>query len=224
MAINLDHVTEQITVTDTAANADLTFVPKGTGVIAVVPSAGWVSGQIARINLGDAGSNIKSTASSGKLTLSGFDGVELSSRGASPILQFNVTHTASAVNYLQATGQPAGFGPLLSSQGSDTNINMVYLSKGSGGHGFGTNGGSFIQQFAVTHTASAVNYVQATGAATGSGPTISAQGSDTNIDLAFTPKGTGNVRFGTYTGTILTPTGYVEIKDSGGTVRRLLVG
>jgi hypothetical protein len=31
MAINLDHVTEQITVTDTAANADLTYVTKGTG-------------------------------------------------------------------------------------------------------------------------------------------------------------------------------------------------
>jgi len=33
MAINLDHVTEQITVTDTATNADLTLVSKGTGAV-----------------------------------------------------------------------------------------------------------------------------------------------------------------------------------------------
>jgi hypothetical protein len=63
-----------------------------------------------------------------------------------------------------------------------------------------------------------------TGSATGGRPTISAAGSDADIDLALTPKGTGTVRFGTYTGTILTPTGYIEVKDSGGTVRRLLVG
>jgi hypothetical protein len=31
------------------------------------------------------------------------------------------------------------------------------------------------------------------------------------------------MRFGTYTGTISAITGYIEIKDSGGTVRRLAV-
>jgi hypothetical protein len=45
-----------------------------------------------------------------------------------------------------------------------------------------------------------------------------------DIDLALTPKGAGRVKYGTYTGTILTPTGYIEIVDSGGTIRRLLVG
>jgi hypothetical protein len=53
---------------------------------------------------------------------------------------------------------------------------------------------------------------------------MSATGSDTNIDLALTPKGTGNVRFGTYTASMaLTVQGYIEIKDSGGTVRKLAV-
>jgi hypothetical protein len=79
-------------------------------------------------------------------------------------------------------------------------------------------------QFAVTNTASAVNYVQATGAATGVSPTISAQGSDTNIDLALTPKGTGNVRFGTLTANAdAAITGYITIKDSSGTLRKLAV-
>lgn len=48
-------------------------------------------------------------------------------------------------------------------------------------------------QFLVAPTTSAVNYVQVTGGALGSGATLSAQGSDTNIDLNLTPKGTGQV-------------------------------
>jgi hypothetical protein len=48
-------------------------------------------------------------------------------------------------------------------------------------------------------------------------------GSDTDIDLLLTPKNAGKVSFGTYTGTILVIAGYIEIKDSGGTVRKLAV-
>jgi hypothetical protein len=40
-------------------------------------------------------------------------------------------------------------------------------------------------------TASAVNEFTVTNAATGNGPTLSATGGDTNIDMNFTPKGTG---------------------------------
>jgi len=111
--------------------------------------------------------------------------------------------------------------------GSAGTANTVLASKGAGSVFFATNtnnNSTGNNQVAVTHTASAVNYHQFTGSATGNAVVHSAAGSDTNIDIRFTPKGTGNVRFGTYTGTILTPTGYVEIKDSGGTVRRLLVG
>jgi hypothetical protein len=68
-----------------------------------------------------------------------------------------------------------------------------------------------------------VNYLQVTGGASGNSPVISAQGSGTNLDITLTPKGTGNVSFGTYTGTILSIAGYIEIKDSGGTVRKLAV-
>lgn len=45
----------------------------------------------------------------------------------------------------------------------------------------------------VTPTASAVNYLQATGAATGNAVTLSAQGADTNIGVTLTPKGTGTL-------------------------------
>jgi len=136
-------------------------------------------------------------------------------------VQFVASHTASAVNYVQVTGAATGSSVVVSSQGSDTNIGMIYNFKGTASHSFNGNNGTHFQ---VTSVASGANFLRATGAAASSAPVLSAQGSDTNIDLTLTPKGTGNVRFGTYTGTILTPTGYVEIKDSGGTVRRLLVG
>jgi hypothetical protein len=56
-----------------------------------------------------------------------------------------------------------------------------------------TVGGTANEQFRVAHTASAVNYVQATGAATGYSPILSAQGSNTDISIALQPKGTGSV-------------------------------
>ena len=43
-------------------------------------------------------------------------------------------------------------------------------------------------------TASAVNEITVTNAATGSGPLISATGGDTNIDLKLSPKGTGQMQ------------------------------
>ena len=82
------------------------------------------------------------------------------------------------------------------------------------------------EQFRVQHTASAVNYVQVTGGASGAPGvvTMSAQGSSTDVDIAITPRGAGVVKFGTYTAGIIAQAGYITIKDSGGTVRRLLVG
>jgi len=138
--------------------------------------------------------------------------------------QFVVAHTASAVNYISVFGGPTGSGGYLQASGSDTNIPLVYSSKGNREHAFYTAGNSFTQQFQIAHTASAVNYLQVTGAATAGGPVLSAQGSDTNIDLALTPKGTGVLAFGTHTAGVVAQAGYISIKDSAGNVRRLLVG
>jgi hypothetical protein len=46
--------------------------------------------------------------------------------------------------------------------------------------------------FKVTATSSAVNEFTVANAATGSGPTLSATGDDTNININITPKGTGS--------------------------------
>jgi hypothetical protein len=104
--------------------------------------------------------------------------------------QMRVAHTASAVNYVQVTGAATGGNPYFISAGSDSNIGLVLATKGTGAFGFWTNGGAN-QQFSVTHTASAVNRIQATGSAAGAAPVLSAQGTDTNIPLVLQPKGTG---------------------------------
>ena len=162
-----------------------------------------------------------SATSNAQVQTGGTGSLNLGTNGG--FTQLNVAHTASSVNYVQVTGAATGNGPIISAQGSDADVRLNLSSKGTNSIDILTNSSSQ-RQFRFLHTASAVNYLQATGAAIGVAPVLSSQGSDTNIDLTLTPKGTGNVRFGTYTGTILTPTGYVEIKDSGGTVRRLLVG
>lgn len=49
------------------------------------------------------------------------------------------------------------------------------------------------EQLRFQKTASAVNYIEITNAAASSGPTITTNGGDTNIDLNINPKGTGEV-------------------------------
>ena len=49
-------------------------------------------------------------------------------------------------------------------------------------------------------------------------------GSNANQDIKINPIGTGKVRFGTHAATSDTAvSGYIEIKDAGGTVRKLAI-
>ena len=140
------------------------------------------------------------------------------------VLQFRVQGTALAVNYLNVTGvtTSTSYGPYIQSLGSDANVPISMWTKGTGGIQFYTNNTS--RQFDITHTATAVNYLSATGAAVGNGPVLSVAGSDSNIDLTLNPKGTGVVQYGTHTATADTAiSGYITIKDSAGNTRKLAV-
>jgi hypothetical protein len=242
MTINLDQYTNTLNVTDTATNADLSLTTKGTGSHNLNTGNGTafrvsdLSGTIVAALGVFAGSSSQNSVylvpygsvTNGNMIIaakgSQFVGIGTNTNNNSNATeQMRVTHTASAVNYVQVTGAATGNDPTLSVQGSDTNINFAFVSKGSSIYTFASQGGSS-RQFRIDGTSASVNYLNVSGSGTGSAPALSALGTDTNIDLAFTPKGTGNVRFGTYTAnTALTIQGYVEIKDSGGTVRRLAV-
>lgn len=82
--------------------------------------------------------------------------------------------------------------------------------------------GQFLLQ--LTRETSGVNYLRFYTRAAGSGPRLEANGTDTDIDLELIPKGTGLVRFGTYSALAAeTLSGYVYIKDAGGTTRKVAV-
>ena len=131
------------------------------------------------------GSEAMRIASTGTISLGAAPGSE----------SLRVTPVASAVNYINVFGRATGAAPYLQAEGSDTNIDLLYSAKGTGAHVFYSAGSSFTQQFNIAHTASAVNYLQVTGSTTGNDPTITAAGSDTNIDVQIVPKGTGGLRF-----------------------------
>lgn len=67
-----------------------------------------------------------------------------------------------------------------------------------------------------------VNYPMTSGSVTTGAIQYGAEGTDANIDVQLTPKGTGNVRFGAFTANADAPVnGYVTIKDAAGNVRKL---
>jgi hypothetical protein len=77
----------------------------------------------------------------------------------------------------------------------NANANFGLYSNGTGYIALGTAGTTNTVQMRVSHTASAVNYVQVTGGVTGNPATVtaSAQGSDSNVNMRLTPKGTGTL-------------------------------
>jgi len=92
---------------------------------------------------------------------------------------------AAGITTFGASGNTITIAPNTSSSTAAT-----ITGAGTGGINFATAGGI---QFQITNTASSVNYASLTGGATGSGVTISALGSDTNINLILNAKGSGVV-------------------------------
>ena len=167
---------------------------------------------------------------------------------------------ASAVNHLYIGNHSTGNSPVIGVDGSDTNINLVVQSKGTGvvylqrtnGHstlqaGGGYNGGNVnlelnsqgtgvvrangvevatvsgtqtltnktldtttvISGFKgsngnlaleISDVASAVNHTYIESRATGDSPIFGVDGTDTNIDVVFVPKGAGKLRMWANTG------------------------
>jgi hypothetical protein len=205
----------------TDANIGIDLITKGIGSVRFNNAGGTV----AEFNDGGAanptnsflfaagGGGIRALirAMGGPMTLlsTGANSVNFATNGSSGNIQAAVSHTASAVNYVQVTGAATGSGVAISAQGSDAAVGLFLSSKGAGNLNFQVAGAlrqringadgtvdSGISAsggiaFKATPTGSQVNYFQAAGAITGFGPVLSAQGSDTNIPAVVQPKGTG---------------------------------
>jgi hypothetical protein len=203
--------TVSLGVAGTSANIDLALNSKGTGAVRFNTGSGEVfratdhpfTAGGANVNYirafgGQTGYTTGAVANGSDTNIT----LALSSKGTGSIefwtaaltaRQFNVAHTASAVNYVQVTGGVTGSpgNVLISAQGSDSTVNLNLTGKGGGQVIFLQNGLGTPKILTLSTIGGAVNFVDITPSLTSVAPKIQAQGSDTNIALALTPKGTG---------------------------------
>jgi len=120
---------------------------------------------------------------------------------------------ASAVNYIEINNSATGNSALLKAKGTDTNVFLELQTKGTGGFFFTNDSGKILSS--ISGGTTVVNYLAQAPSATGTSPSFSAVGSDTNLDLVLNPKGTGTVKSGT--ATLLRTDTYNESTYSNGT-------
>lgn len=101
-----------------------------------------------------------------------------------------IADTASGVNYPLITTAATGNAVQVSAEGSDTNVGLDLSSKGTGAVKLWT-GAKAREALILANTASAVNEITITQAATTSAPSIAATGDDTDIGLTLATKGLG---------------------------------
>lgn len=93
------------------------------------------------------------------------------------------------VNRIATVAAATGITPTIQAEGGDTNIGLQLASKGTGNFGFVNSTGNILGL--ISGGASIVNYLNQAPSVTGVAVALQAAGSDTNIDLKLTPKGTG---------------------------------
>lgn len=119
--------------------------------------------------------------------------------------------------------------------GAQSNIFMSpYMKQVPGSNwDFSTSGNNYAfytdeakanRQFGIENTSNANSWIAATGGVGGIGGALLARGSASDIDLRLIPQGSGRVRFGTHVTTAdVAITGFIEVKDINGTIRKLAV-
>ena len=165
--------------------------------------------------------------------------------GTNELLTF--VEDASAANNIEIENEAAGSGPILRVVGSDTDIDLNLIAKGTGGvivpagavatpglilsgdsdtgiYSSAANQIGFSVQADLglvinSASASAVNYFQINNSIATNGPELIAAGTDTDIDVEVIPKGTGATTFGG-TNAIVAPSGTTAQRvDTNGAVR-----
>ena len=154
-----------------------------------------------------AGVEVMRASSSGTVTLGGASGAH----------GFGITTPANSVNRVAVAGAAAAGVPSIVAQGTDTNIPLVIAAKGTSTIRLQTRGQT---SFEVNATGTPSNYLRADAAASGGSPRLIAQGSDSNIALQLSPKGTSYVDS---TAPLRLPTYSVATLPSATTFARCLI-
>jgi len=185
--------------TFTSASAGNTFA--GLAALAVGSGAGETTGYLLLKGVAPTATALQLTSPNIATSIDDVNGNEL----------FKLTATASAVNEITVANAATGSGPALTATGGDTNVPVTLAQKGAADVILGAatctglklaasqpvtdaNGNELLK---FTAASTAVNEITVANAATGSSPSLTASGGDTNIGITLTPKGTGAITLDT---------------------------
>lgn len=174
------------------------LVNAGTnGFVASAAPAGRVDRPGVMVGTQDAGL-FQPNATSLALSVGAAEQIRLSSGnismgGAPGGHAFAVTTPASNVNQVTVTGSAAGGTPSLAASGTDANIPLALSAKNIAPVRLNSRGNIALEVNAV---ATPVNFVRINGSGAAAPPQITAQGTDTNVNLLLLGKGTGAVQAG----------------------------
>ena len=124
-------------------------------------------------------------------TNSGSNSLEIKFFDGSDDITFATVNTsANTINFSDSATDLVGDTTPQLGGNLDTNSFNIQFDDAHGIHDDSDN-----EQLVFQKTSSAVNYLEITNQATGSNPSLSANGSDTNVGLEFSTKGTGAIKF-----------------------------
>jgi len=148
------------------------------------------------INSSNSGTSRPSSAVAGTIWLDTSGGATANTLkfydGADDISLANINTTANTVDWLDSSVVADLVNDTSPQLGGnlDTNSHNIAIDDAHGILDENSN-----EQLIFQTTASAVNYLEVTNSATSNNPSISATGSDTNVGLEFSTKGTGAIKF-----------------------------
>ena len=152
---------------------------------------------LAALNSMHSGTSRPSSATTGTIWLdttnSGSNSLDIKFFDGSDDISFATVNTsANTINFIDSTVSFDIVSDTSPQLGGDLDTNSQNI-KIDDAHGLFDENNN--EQLILQTTASAVNYAELTNAATGNNVGISANGSDTNVGLEFSTKGTGAIKF-----------------------------
>ncbi len=155
-----------------------------------------INNVLSAINSSNSGTSRPSGAVSGTIWLDTSGGVTAYALkffdGSDDITLANINTTANTVDFVDSSVASDLLNDTSPQLGAnlDTNSHNIAIDDAHGILDENSN-----EQLIFQTTASAVNYLEVTNSATSNNPSISATGSDTNVGLEFSTKGTGAIKF-----------------------------
>lgn len=167
----------------------------------------------ARIYGGPVGGNFTFTAEGSDTNI----GIDFTAKNAGEMvyrgnnsIQFKVRSVGTAVNYATVYGAVANGRPTIEAQGSDADIGLALNGKGVSDVMLATGGRAI---FKAEGVANAVNYISTNSSASGTSPRFTATGSDANVNMLLSFKGSGG----------LYVDGYMNLRGANGSTERRVV-